>query len=295
MSNHDDLHINQELEPISDIAREIHDDPVQPINHTFPTTSFGNRYRSFNPKWFDQYVWIEYSISRDDTFCYPCRFIPMGSHTHRVEDSFVNSGYRDWKHATGKHGGFVKHDTSLKHKCARRPGVMHKHAMASWSDYKRNLVSTTSIASTLDSTRRQLVLQNRCMKSIIEVLLFCASQDVDVRGHREGSSDNRGNFLELLDLVAKYNPVIKARLCDGPKNAVYTSSGIQNELLHILAERVWKVICQAVRGAGFFSILADETRDAGKQEQMSFVVRYVSGSDDDIHEHFLTYVRSSCC
>ena len=41
-----------------------------------------------------------------------------------------------------------------------------------------------------------------------------------------------------------------------------------------------------------FSILADETKDASKHEQMCFVVRFVNMSKGEIHEHFLTYVEA---
>ena len=263
-----------------DIANGIHDKPVQPVNHHFPSTYFGNKYRSFNPQWFQKHVWLEYSILKDSVYCYPCCFFAMGS--HRVEECFVTTGYCDWKHATGKTGGFIKHEMSLK----------HKHSIASWSDFKANQSSNTSIACTLDNVRRELVMKNRYyLKTIIEVLLFCASQEIALRGHREVNAKNRGNFLELLELVAKHDPAVSAHLKDGPRNAVYTSHNIQNELLHILANRVRKIICQGVMDAGFFSILCDETRDAGKQEQMSFVVRYVDTSGS-IHEHFLRFTHA---
>lgn len=38
--------------------------------------------------------------------------------------------------------------------------------------------------------------------------------------------------------------------------------------------------------------MADQTKDASKQEQMRFVVRYVDMSKGEIHEHFLAYVEA---
>ncbi len=81
---------------------------------------------------------------------------------------------------------------------------------------------------------------------------------------------------------------MRAHLNEGPRNAIYTSHDIQNELLHIITNTARKIICQGVRDAGFYSIMADETRDTGKDEQMSFVV----SSDGSIHEHFLTYIHA---
>ena len=53
----------------SDIALSIQDNLVQPHNHQFPSTYFGNKYRSFNPEWFHKNVWLKYSSSKDAVFC----------------------------------------------------------------------------------------------------------------------------------------------------------------------------------------------------------------------------------
>ena len=261
-----------------DISSSVQHDPVQPRNHKFPSRYFGNKQRSFNPILFDKYVWLKYSISQDAVFCYACRFFSLGS----ANDIFVKTGYRDWKHCTGKTGGLEKHINSMK----------HKEALASWSDFKVNQQKHTSVASALDSRRKEQVSHNRYyLKTVIELLLFCASQEIGFRGHRELKALNRGNFLELLHLISRHDPAIQARLNEGPKNAIYTSHDILNELLHILPNAVRKIICQGVADAGYFSILADESRDSSKDEQMSFVVRFV-GSDGSIQEHFLTYIHA---
>lgn len=120
--------------------------------------------------------------------------------------------------------------------------------------------------------------------------MYCAMQEIGLRGHREGSSsNNKGNFLELVSLLGIYDPIVSDRLTNGP---LYTSHGIQNQLLHILGEKLRNTICQLVQSAQVFSILADETKDFAKQEQMTFVVRFVDMSKGHIHEHFLTYIEA---
>ena len=96
--------------------------------------------------------------------------------------------------------------------------------------------------------------------------------------------------LELLALVAKHDPIVQERLTQGPKNATYTLPGIQNEILRTMAGMVQAEICAAVNEAGVFSILADESKDCCKVEQLAIVLRYV----DDFavqNERFLTYVE----
>ncbi len=130
------------------IFLSVQDDPVQPRHYRFPATYFGTKERSFNPMLFEKYVWLEYSISRDAVFCYDCRFFMLGSQT---DDLFLKKGYRDWKHATGTTGALSKHNNSLK----------HKQSMASWNDFKVNQRQHTSVATLLDSQRKEQISNNQ--------------------------------------------------------------------------------------------------------------------------------------
>jgi len=69
---------------------------------------------------------------------------------------------------------------------------------------------------------------------------------------------NRGNFLEILDLVSRHD-ALKKRLSQGPRNAKYTSKSTQNEILECLAEMVREEIIKEVKESEHFSILPDET------------------------------------
>lgn len=45
---------------------------------------------------------------------------------------------------------------------------------------------------------------------LLDVTLFLSEQNLAFRGHREEiSSENRGNFLELVRLLSKYDPGLK--------------------------------------------------------------------------------------
>jgi len=58
------------------------------------------------------------------------------------------------------------------------------------------------------------------------------------------------------------------------KNAKYTSPTIQKEILHILANKVKKKICEEVKDAKFY-IFVDEAKDASNKEQMAIVFRFI--------------------
>ena len=151
-------------------------------------------------------------------------------------------------HAPGKSGKLEKHNTSS----------LHVHAMAAWRDYITVKSSNTSITSRLSSQRKERISRNRhYIRSIIEVLVLCATSEIALRGHREVNSTHKGNFLKILDIVGKHDEVASC-LRDGPKNATYTSHDIQNELLHILAKNVRQVICMEVKNSGYYNIIVDE-------------------------------------
>ena len=125
------------------------------------------------------------------------------------------------------------------------------------------------------------------LRSLLEVLMLCCKQEISFRGHRESvNSVNRGNFLEILGLVAKHDPVVQHMLTNGPRNASYTSADIQNQLLSIMASMVRESICNKICKSGVYSVLADETKDCSRKEQLSIVLRYV-----DIESAFYIFCR----
>ena len=52
-------------------------------------------------------------------------------------------------------------------------------------------------------------------------------------------------------------------------------------------------IANFVQKVGYFSVLADETKDISKKEQLAVVVRYVDLETAKVNEHFLTYVEAT--
>lgn len=258
------------------------DKPVQPRNYKFPTKLFNNRYRAFSPSLYDTYKWIEYSIEKDVAFCNTCRFFSTSHH----DNPFTSTGFSNWKQAhSGETSKLEKHDKSEN----------HQHAECARNKYKRTQAQGTCIASVLSSERKEQIRKNRCyMKAVLHSLKFCSFQEIALRGHREVESKNRGIYVELLHLIGQYDTIVSERLQHGPRNAIYTSHNIQDEIINLLAKQVRLAICNEVKEAGYYSIIVDESRDTAKQEQMSFVVRYFNTSDKKMHERFLGFLHAEC-
>lgn len=63
------------------------------------------------------------------------------------------------------------------------------------------------------------------------MLCFLAKQELPFRGHNESSTYlNRGNYLELLELIRQHDPIIDNHL---KESTVFrgTSSAIQNDII----------------------------------------------------------------
>lgn len=204
----------------------------------------------------------------------------------RPEKAFTTTGFHDWKHATGSSGKLLTHNNSLAHKQA---SVAHEQFKAT--------SKTGSVAEQLGNKRGEMIKRNRhYIKTVAEVLLLCCQQDIPLRGHDESlTSLNKGNFKEFLNLVAQHDAVVSEKLELGPRNAHYTSPKIQNDIIHILANKVRQQIQTCVQQAGYYSILADETKDMSKQEQLSIVIRYIDHDcvTPTVVERFLTFVIAS--
>ena len=263
----------------SDIAQSNSDQPVQPVIN-FPTTLIGGRPRSFQVSWFQQYQWLEYSLERDSCYCYPCRLFSRDP----SDSAFVNpNGYSDWKHAPGKTGSLYLHASS----------TAHSSAMVVWQQFKLNRERKTTLAHRMDSLGEQTLQINRhYIKTIAEVILLCARQDIALRGHDESDkSENPGNFKAILHLIANHDDQFQLSYRNAPRNALYTSPDIQNQLASIMSNMVREVICTQVRDAVYFSLLVDETKDISKKEQMSIVLRYLQNSK--VYERFIGFVHIS--
>ena len=78
--------------------------------------------------------------------------------------------------------------------------------------------------------------------------MYCAVHKIALCGHRESVDlRNKGNFLGLLDMISNHDTAVKNKVQNGPRNAAYTSHGIQDDLLKLLRNNVVSIICNKVR------------------------------------------------
>ncbi|CAH2220451.1 zinc finger MYM-type 1-like [Pelobates cultripes] len=110
------------------------------------------------------------------------------------------------------------------------------------------------------------------------------------------SSANKGNFLELVELLSNYDPILKEHfmrlkhaVASGKRMTSYFSPKIQNKLICLLGNHVKDKIVADIKKAKYFGILFDSTPDVSHTNQMCEVIRYVNieGDHVEVKESFL--------
>lgn len=213
-------------------------------------------------QWLDRYDWIEYSVSKDAAFCYVCR--QFGDQSQ--ETAFTLTGYSNWRAALTPSKGFGKHQASAG----------HIEAMARFVEKKKRTETGTSISELLNPT--VLAKCRYYCKSIIEVILFLATNRLALRGDWDAKEKEEGGlFNSLFEYTMQKDKELVACQKYMPKNVTYKSPQIQNEFIAIIAELLRESIVNEVKkaDADVFTILLDGTKDKHGVECVSIAVRYI--------------------
>ena len=153
-----------------------------------------------------------------------------------------------------------------------------------------NLVSSNLLLNLMTlSTRARLIKDNRhYLRTVAEVLLLTARQKLRVKNIMRQSltfGQSCGKFLAILSVVARHDPVIAKRVQYGPSNAKYTHHTMQNALLDITKDMTLEQIREELSKAVYFTVLADESKDTSKKEQVVVAVQYFL--NNGIQEEFV--------
>ncbi|XP_059434852.1 uncharacterized protein LOC132167836 [Corylus avellana] len=257
--------------------------PNRFILANYPLSGPENHPRRFQASWFTQFPWLEYSRSKDAAYCLPCYLFTMKRDGRPGWDVFTIKGFRNWRKVhEGKNCAFLTH-------IGEDPCSPHNNAMKSYEDLRNQ---SRHIDKVLNAQSMEQIQNNRLrVKTSIDATRWLAFQGCASRGHDETvDSKNRGNFLELIKLLASYNDkVASVVLENAPKSARYISHTIQKEILQVIASKVREKIREDI-GDSKFCIIVDEARDESKREQMAIVLRFVD-KDGFIQERFFDIVH----
>ncbi|CAN6572903.1 unnamed protein product [Malus baccata var. baccata] len=237
--------------------------PCRPTKYEFPYTLYAKKKRLFVISWFEEYDWLEYSISKDAAFCLHCylfkiNFSQLGS------DAFTGVGFKKWKNAREC---FDKHVGPI--------GSFHNKAREAAS-YLMNQKTHIEVV-VIKQSEEECMKYRLCLNASIDCTKFLLRQGLPFRGHDESdTSNNRGNYLELLQFLADHDEKIKEVVLENALgNLKLIAPSIQKDIVNSCAFETIKAIMKEVKESKFFSIMVDESRDISTNEQMAVILRYV--------------------
>ncbi|XP_074266888.1 uncharacterized protein LOC141590181 [Silene latifolia] len=193
-------------------------------------------------------------------------------------DPFLQRGYRNWKKAL---------ETFEKHVGGN--GSFHNEARGKYCFF---INQKTSIMEKLDkvSSNGKAIYKARLTYSL-QCLRYLLKQGLAFRGHDESAtSNNKGNFLELLEwLAGKSENIAKIVLSNAPGNHQATAPTIQKDLIKCCGKETTRLIIEDLDN-DLFAILADESSDVSHKEQLAICLRYLD-KEGYVGERFLGVVK----
>ena len=243
--------------------------------------------RSFQEKWFQDRPRLEYFKAIDAGLCFPCRL--FGSDKH--DSTFRIKGFKQWNRGLEKNRGFDKHCCSAD----------HEQSMYLWTQY----LTTEPIDFTFDNNKKQQHKQQTEERQkrfdispiLIDVVSTLRRLGMPFRGHNESElSNNKGLFLEVMELISRWNSDVADHLQASEQNPKsypsYASPTSQNELINCSAKMLPDTTVARIKKDKFFAICIDTTPDITKEDQLSIIVRYVD-DDGSIKEDLLDVVHAA--
>lgn len=165
-------------------------------------TSVKGQARKLTREWFFQTLpngekmlrsWMMYSPSKKSVYCFSCKLFSNESYSHF--DSI--NGFNLWWKLNPK---IHEHESSS----------VHIRNFMAWKEMEIRIRHEATIDKAEQTVLETEVKKWRDILSrFLDIIIFLAKQNLALRGHREGAAENRGNFLELVDLLAKYDPVLR--------------------------------------------------------------------------------------
>ncbi|CAH0555468.1 unnamed protein product [Brassicogethes aeneus] len=123
------------------------------------------------------------------------------------------------------------------------------------------------------------------------------------RGHHENIYEigpQSGNFLNIIDLLSRYDPLLKSHITNKNNRNKYLHHDTQNEIITLMSKSVVKEIVSEISKAPFFSLIVDTTQDISKKDQLSIIISHVKVDLDhdksiagkiEIKESFLRFIE----
>ena len=170
------------------------------------------------------------------------------------------------------------HRDALKEHEQSKP---HTRCMEAWHTLKIGMATMKTVDwQHMDLIEKEKQYWREVLCRIISIICHLAERNMAFRGSTETLGDpSNGNFLGQVELMAKYDPVMREHLRRIARRDItshYLSKDIQNELTVRIGGMILKSISEKVHSAKYYSVILDCTPDISHVEQMSVILRIVN-------------------
>ncbi|XP_029637538.1 uncharacterized protein LOC115212883 [Octopus sinensis] len=179
-------------------------------------------------------------------------------------------------------------------------GPAHENAFTQWKEleiclFKGKVIDKEQQTLVENETKKWKQILTRFLK----IIMLLAKQNLALRGQRENirvekAKENKGNFLELVQLIGKFDPGPHERLVKVKIDKFTTShlsSKIQNEFVNVLRDQVRKKVIDGVKQSKYYCIIFDSTPDISDIDQTFQVLHYVKIDEKEVKESFLRFIE----
>ena len=200
--------------------------------------------RYFQAGWLKTYEWLVYNRQKNKAFCKTCS-------THaEAKGVFGNDeiGFNNWKKGPEK---FKEHQESSNHKTAHAKSVRVQPSITTMC---------SSYCLELQQLRRQGLISH------LQTLKTLLRQGIAIRGR----ADSESNIYQFNTDKAINDKALKLIL---DENRYVNAHDILEEQKQLLVLSARRHLLENILKRNLFSIIADESSDVSKKEQLSFSVR----------------------
>lgn len=229
--------------------------------------------RHFSTKIYDSENWFCGCRYFNKLFCWPCLlFGGERSVWNTTGYDDLNNIYRSAK----------RHNDSASHIASQK--TLHLFGKSQRIEF-----SLSNQRLGIEKYNEQVRKNREIIGYLIDVTCLLGKLGLTFRDEADSSSC-RGNFIELVHELAKYNSTLKLHLDNN--SAIFLSLSIQNDIIFAIGKIMREKIKEEISKSNFVAIILDESTDISTKSQMATILRYVT-SEGNVEERFLNFTDVS--
>ena len=250
-----------------------------PVNEEFGRRSFSEKnYHATSGGITIQRLWLCFSPQLNRPYCQSCWLFGDQS-----------AQQKEW--IDGVPGNPNHYGIKIK---SHENTVVHRIACSALAQWKAGEQIDREHQKTIQT---EVTFWRRVLLRVINIMLTLATMSLAFRGHRKSIGDKScygGNFLALVAMQARFDPVLEELLQTPARKTKYLSPKIQNELIQVVSDCLRNRLLAKLRNCAFYSIIVDTTSDITRADQVSIVLRWVSIECEvvTIKETFVGFVHT---